>query len=125
MQQGRRPPKTMSQETHAMHYKTITLALIQDQYPALHERLRASRTLLTELDLHAAALKRYHQTRTEELTLARPGSEEMQIASAALELAIEDLRDDLRLESPTDDSPAAALSLDAAMNYVRRHTPPA
>ena len=25
-----------------MHYKTIVLELLQDQYPALHERLRGS-----------------------------------------------------------------------------------
>jgi hypothetical protein len=107
-----------------MYYKTITLELIQD-HPALHEQLRATRTLLTAVDLHAVALKRYHQTRMEELSLERPGSEEMQIASEALELAIEDLREDLRMASPTDGSSEGGLSLDAAMSFIRTHTPPA
>jgi hypothetical protein len=107
-----------------MYYKTITLELIQD-HPALHEQLRATRTLLTAVDLHAVALKRYHQTRMEELSLARPESEEMQIASAALELAIEDLKYDLRLESQTESDDAEIFCLDAAMSHVRRHTPPA
>jgi hypothetical protein len=106
-----------------MHYKTITLELIQDQYPALHERLRATRMLLTALDLHAAALKRYHQTRMEELSLARPESEEMQIACEALELAIEDLRDDLRSESQTESDDAETFCLDAAMAFLSHPTP--
>ncbi len=39
-----------------MHYKTIVLELIQD-HPALHEQLRASRTLLSTVERTAAALK--------------------------------------------------------------------
>jgi hypothetical protein len=125
MRPGRRTPKTITQENTVMQYKTITLELIQDQYPALHERLRASRMLLSAADLHAAALERYHNTRMDQLFLARPGSEDSQIASEALELAIEDLKEDLRSESPTDDGSAEELSLEAAMAYLRRHTPPA
>src|SRR5262249_54838474 len=36
-------------ENTAMHYKTIVLEMLQDQYPTLHEQLRASRTLLLTL----------------------------------------------------------------------------
>lgn len=108
-----------------MHYKTIALELIQYQYPALHERLRSSRTLLSQMDLHATALKRYHETRMDQLTQARPGGDESQIASEALALAIEELKEDLRSESPQDGDATEPLSLDAAMSYVRRRTPPA
>jgi hypothetical protein len=108
-----------------MHYMTIVQELIQDQYPALHEQHRASRTLLSTVTLHAAALKRYHETRMDQIAHARPGSEESQIASEALELAIEDLREDLHLASPTDDSSEEGLSLDGAMSFSRTHTPPA
>jgi hypothetical protein len=113
------------QEDHAMHYKTIVLELIQDQYPSLHEQLRASRTLLSAATLHAAALKRYHETWMEHMTQTRPDREPSQIASEALELAIEDLREDLRSESPPDGSSGGELTLEGAMASIRRHTPPA
>jgi hypothetical protein len=108
-----------------MHYKTITLELLQDQYPPLHERLRQERKLLEAMELHAAALKRYHETWMDRLALAKPGNEESQIAAEALELAIEDLKEDLRSESPPDGSQTEEPSLEAAMAYLRRHTPPA
>jgi hypothetical protein len=108
-----------------MHYKTITLELLQDQYPALHQRLRATRTLLSAVTLHAAGLKRYHETWMDRLAQTRPDSEPTQIVSESLALAIEDLRDDLLLELPPDDSRAPELSIDVAMSLIRRHTPPA
>ncbi len=105
-----------------MLYKTIILELLQDQYPKLYERLRSSRTLLSTLDDQAAALRRYHQTRMDELAQAKPDSDPAQVASQALELAIEDLRDSLPSESePTDAD--EIFSLDAAMGYLKRHTP--
>jgi hypothetical protein len=54
---------------------------------------------------------------------ARPESKPGQISSEALELAVQDLRDLLTEESPPDDT--EPLSLDAAMAFLRRHTPPA
>lgn len=105
-------------------YKTLVLDLLEDQYPKLHEQLRASRTLLSTLDEQATALKRYHQTRMDELAKAKPDSDQAQIASQALELAIEDLRHDLPSESePTDAE--ESFCLDAAIASIRRHTPPA
>ena len=106
-----------------MHYKTIVLELIQQQYPALHEQLRQSRTLLQAVNDTATALKRYHEDWTDRLTQAKPDSDPSQIASQALELALEDLRENLPSASPP--SGEEALSLDAAMNYLRRHSPPA
>jgi hypothetical protein len=105
-----------------MLYKTITLEFIQAQ-PALYERLRASRTLLSTVDLQAAALKRYHETWMDRLSQSKPDSEPLQIASQALELALEDLRENLPSGSPTDE--ADPLSLDAAMDFLRRHSPSA
>jgi hypothetical protein len=117
-------PSPLTREKTAMLYKTIILELLQDQYPKLHERLRTSRTLLSTLDDKAAALRRYHQTRMDELAQARPDSDPAQMASQALELAIEDLRADLPSESePTDAD--EIFSLDAAMISIRRHTSPA
>jgi len=105
-----------------MHYKTIVLEFIQEQ-PRLHDRLRHSRTLLSTVDLQAAALKRYHETWMDRLTQAKPDSDPCQVASQALELALEDLRENLPSESPP--SGEEPFSLDAAMAFLRRHTPTA
>lgn len=95
-----------------MHYKTIILELLQEQYPQLHERLRSTRTLLATVESQAAALKRYHEDRMDRLTLAKPDNDPMQIASAALELAVEDLKSDLPCESLPADT-GEPFSLDA------------
>jgi hypothetical protein len=118
-------PSPLTREKTAMPlYKTILLELLQDQYPALYERLRSSRTLLSTLGDLAAALRRYHQTRMDELAQAKPDSDPAQTMSQALELAIEDLRETLPSESePTDAD--EIFSLDPAMAYLRNHTPPA
>ena len=105
-----------------MQYTTITLEFIQEQ-PELHERLRASRTLLSTVELQATALKRYHETWMDQLSQAKPGSDPTQIASEALELAMEDLRENL--SSGSQASEAEPLSLDEAMTYLRRHSQPA
>jgi hypothetical protein len=107
-----------------MQYKTIVLGLLQEQYPALHERLRASRTLLQSMNDYAASLKRHHETWMDRLNITKPQADPLQIASQALELAIEDLRDDLPSGSRRTGSEDEPFSLDAAMAF-RNHTPPA
>jgi hypothetical protein len=107
-----------------MHYKTIVLELLQ-QHPELHRELASSKTLLPILDRYAADLKARHENWTQTLSQERPVSAPSQIASEALELALQELRDALPAAStPNDDSPEP-LSLDAAMAHIRRHTPPA
>jgi hypothetical protein len=105
-----------------MHYKTIILELLQ-QRPALHRQLRASRTLLPTLNRYATALKARHDALTHQLAQEKPESSPDQLSGAALEIAVQELRNGLPAESPPSD--AEALSLDAAMAFVRRHTPPA
>ena len=63
------------------------------------------------------------QPRSLEGTLcqARPGSDPSQIASEALEMALKELEDRLPSASPQNDH--EPLSLDAAMAFIRRHTP--
>jgi hypothetical protein len=104
-------------------YMTMVLELLKDQYAALHERLRQERKLLEIVNLHAAALKRYHEIRMDRLALAKPGSEESQIASEALELGIEDLREDLRFVSQMENGDAETFSLDVAMAYLSHRMP--
>ena len=103
-----------------MMYKTIVLELLQ-QNPALHNRLRASRMLLSTVDLQATALKRYHETWMDRLSQAKPDRDPIQVASEAMELALEDLRENL--PSGSEANGTEELSLDEAMTYLRRHTP--
>ena len=104
-----------------MQYKTIVLELIQ-QEPELHERLRASRTLLATMDHHALELKARQEFWKKQLSQSRPGSDPIQIASESLELASKEqqaaLHSGLRAD---EDGPL----LDGAMAYLRRHTPTA
>lgn len=102
-----------------MHYKTITLELIQE-IPDLYEQLRSSKRLLPVIDDYATGLKASHEQWKAQITLT-PGSDPSQIASEALELAIVDLRNRLRSAYPTDDS--ELFSLDDAMTFIRQATP--
>jgi hypothetical protein len=106
-----------------MHYKTIVLELLQ-QYPDLHRELARSKTLLSTLDRYAADLKTLHNHWTQTLSRERPQSAPSQIASEALEFALQELRDALPAESMPNDDSTEPLSLDAAMAHIRRHTPP-
>ncbi len=105
-----------------MQYKTIILQLLQ-QHPAMHEQLRKDRTLLPTLERYANQLKIRHETWKDHLSQAKPGSDPSQIASEALEMALKELENCLPSESPPNDN--ATLSLDEAMAFIRRHTPPA
>ena len=105
-----------------MHYKTITLGLIQEQ-PALYERLRSSKMLLTAMDAYAIDLKNSHEMWKAQLGQAMPGNDPRLIASEAMELAVQELTDRLSCVSPADET--APLSLDAAMNFLRSHSQPA
>jgi hypothetical protein len=105
-----------------MLYKTIVLELLRD-HPDLHLKLQADKTLLPTLERCAGELRSSHEAWKNRLWLARPGSDESQLASEALELALKDLADRLRSGSrPVATEP---LSLDEAMVFLRRHTPTA
>jgi hypothetical protein len=110
----------MPKET-AMLYKTMVLELLQ-QRPQMHEQLRRQRMLLATLDLYASELKAMHEAWKEQLSQARPGSSQSQIASAALEMALKHLEDCLPPASPLEGNDP--LSLDAELAFLRRHTPP-
>jgi hypothetical protein len=105
-----------------MQYKTIVLELLQ-QRPQLHDQLRKERRLLPALEFYAKGLKASHEAQKILLSQARPGSDPSQIASEALEIALKELEASLPSASPPDDE--EPLSLDEAMAFIRRHTPPA
>jgi hypothetical protein len=104
-----------------MPYKTIVLGLIEQQ-PELFERLRASKRLLPTIDSHALDLKASHEAWMIRLRESSPHSHPSQIASEAMEFALQELEEALCCASaPATDGP----SLDEAMAYLRRHTPSA
>ena len=105
-----------------MQYKTIILELLQ-QRPQMHDQLRKNRKLLPAMEYYARELKTSHETWKENLSQAKPGSDPSQISSEALELALKELEDCMPTGSPPNDN--EPLSLDAAMAFIRRHTPPA
>lgn len=101
-----------------MQYKTIVHELLQQQ-TELHERLRLTRRLLPTIEAYAKELKASHDEWKETLSEARPDSDPIQISSEAMEMAVQEMEDRLQNESQTNDE---ALSLDAAMAYLRNPT---
>lgn len=104
-----------------MLYKTMILELLH-QRPKMQEQLRKTGSLLPMLERYAKELKANHEVWKKLLSLAQPGSNPSQIASAALEIALKKLEDRLPPASPLD--AAEPLSLEGAMAFIRRHTPP-
>ena len=102
-----------------MQYKTIVLELLKEQ-PELHEQLRLTRRLLPTLESCARELKASHETWRQTLARTQPDSDPSQIASEALELALKELQD--RLPSVSSPNGDEALSLDAAMAFLRNRT---
>lgn len=105
-----------------MQYKTIILGLLQE-YPELHDQLQASKTLLWALDQYALALKASHESWMERIGQRRPGSDRSQVSGEALEFALREIQE--RLSSGSKEDEDEPQSLDAAMVFLRRHTPPA
>jgi hypothetical protein len=86
-----------------MNYKTIVLNLLEDR-PKLYDRLRRERTLPFTLDLYSTELKASHEAWKDRLVQARLGSAAGQVASEALELALQELRDRLPEETQSDET---------------------
>ena len=102
-----------------MQYKTIILQLLR-QRPKLHDQLRRKRRLLAVVDNLASELKTRHESWMEILTEAKSDIEPSQVASTAMENALQETESRLRLAFPPDDQ--EPLSLDAAMAFIRHLT---
>ena len=106
-----------------MMYKTIVLELLQER-PQIESQLRKERKLLPTLECFAKELKNRHKTWMDLLFQSSPGGEPRRIASEALELALRDLVEDFFPPVfPPDEN--ETFSLEEAMTYLRRHSPPA
>lgn len=103
-----------------MQYKTIIYELLQ-QRPQMQEQLRKERKLLTALERYARELRTSHIGWTHLLSKLRPGSDPVQIASEALEIALKELED--RLPSESQQIESEGHFIDAAMLFLRYRTP--
>lgn len=102
-----------------MQYKTIILALIQEE-PELYQSLRMKREVLTAMEDLAWRLKVSHEEWMELISRKRPDSDSRQISSEAMELAIEEVRDHLHSASTTS---ADVLPFDPRMAAPSRLMP--
>jgi hypothetical protein len=106
-----------------MHDKTIMRARLQEQAPLLLQR---SGTPLQTVERSTSLLKERHGSWTEVRTRQRPASDPHQMASQALALAVQEMRDTVPAASTTNAAKAQETRcLGAAMASLRRHTPPA
>jgi hypothetical protein len=105
-----------------MQYKTIVLELLQ-QNSEIHHQLLSKRTLLPTLELYARELKTSHEAWKDRLFRAMPSSNQSQIASEALEIALWELENFLHSEFPPEDG--EPLSVEGAMAFILDHSPPA
>ena len=105
-----------------MPYKTICLEILRQRLE-LYERLRSRRMLLPALEQYALELKASYEAWKAQLRRVNPRSNDIQIASEAMELAVEELERRLPPASPIDETEQH--SLDTAMAFIKSHTPPA
>ena len=105
-----------------MPYKTIVLALLQERTD-LHDRLRRERMLLSAVERYARAVKTSHESWKARLATATPGRDGSQIASEALESALQELLTQLPSGQTADEQEPP--SLEDAIAFMRGHTPPA
>jgi hypothetical protein len=105
-----------------MLYKTTVLELL-NQRRQMQEQPHRTGKLLTALEFYARELKTRHEAWKELLTQAKPGHDQNQITSMALEMALKELED--RLPPAFGPNATGPLSLEAAMAFVRSHMPSA
>ena len=102
-------------------YKTLTLQLLRANRKIYH-RLKQTRKTLPTLDHYSRELKRSHEDWKGSLSESRPGSDPSQIASEAMELALQELEE--KLQSELLPAGRESLTLDAAMGFLRDHSQP-
>jgi hypothetical protein len=104
-----------------MQYKTIVLQLLR-QRPNLARQLRRKRTMLATVDRYANKLKESHEAWTGILSRENPDSDPIQTTSEALQRALQHLENYLPPEGQKAGN--ETLSLDEAMAFIHRPTPP-
>jgi hypothetical protein len=90
-----------------MLYKTIILELLR-QRPKIYDELRQKRILLPTMEFYAKQLKTRHEAWVQQLSQSKLDSNQNQVASAALEIALADLES--ALNSPNDSEPISVFT---------------
>jgi hypothetical protein len=111
----------LQQKEKSMQYKTIILHLLE-QRPEIQDQLQSNKTMMPTLDRFSRELQDRHQSWVATLSQSGECCDESQVANEALEFALEEILGSLQREFP---SAADELTLDGAMEFLRRHTPPA
>lgn len=102
-----------------MPYKTIIIELLRQQ-PWIHGRLRRKRKVLAVVNHYAGELKTRHEHWKAALPMSRPDMDSIQLASAAMEIALAEVKPRLRYASlPGEKNPS---SLGAARARSRKRT---
>ena len=104
-----------------MQYQTIVLELIQDR-PLLQNKLITSNSLLSTTEQLAAELRENHLQILSQLQQAEPNQSSIQHRSEAMEIAVNQLIESL--DDNQESEASETFSLDGAMTYIKRHTPP-
>jgi hypothetical protein len=124
MRASRKPLFLQKPKENTMHqYQTLALQFIRE-FPGTHYPLKDKKMLQATVEKEAEELASCHKFWIDSLSLTQPDSDPISIESAALELALKELEDRLRAELPKDDQ-EEPLSLEGAMAFLRRATPPA
>jgi 2-oxo-4-hydroxy-4-carboxy--5-ureidoimidazoline (OHCU) decarboxylase len=121
MRPGHNPLSPLIPKENPMQYKTIMLELLE-QSPETLEQLRTQRQLLPTLERFALALKADHEAWIAQLSRQHPEMGAEQIASEAMELAIEATVN--RLSCGLDANDDEASFLDGAISFIRRTSQP-
>ncbi|HKQ49885.1 MAG TPA: hypothetical protein VJZ71_17560 [Phycisphaerae bacterium] len=102
-----------------MPYKTIIIELLR-QRPRLHGKLRRKRKVLDVVNRYARELKTLHEDWTMRLSKGQPDIDPSQIASAAMEFALIEMKDRLRHASPPGEPPLSDIAGDRSRNRTSR-----
>lgn len=102
-----------------MHYQTMIQEWIAAR-PEWMARLEMTKSLLTTIEQYAGILKERHQNWIVELEEKEGMPADLRMKSQALELALQEATDDLRLEMEALEG-EPTFSLDAAMQFIKRN----
>jgi hypothetical protein len=105
-----------------MQYKTMVLGLLLER-PQACRRLKKQRMLLEAVNTFASILKLNHEAIIQDTLQAQPNGNPIQIASQALEIALQHLTEALPSESDRADE--LGLSLDRVMADLLKDSPTA
>ncbi|MCA9050162.1 MAG: hypothetical protein KDA89_15610 [Planctomycetaceae bacterium] len=101
-----------------MLYKTVVMELMEEN-GGLREKLRGEGNLLASLELLAGNLRERHRGLVAEMQGSRADGGFSEISSAALEIAVQEMRDRMTAFSDSDET----IDLDQLLQEIVRRSP--